>query len=90
MSDHDKMMAFGSWLSTKRLQHSAELYALSVNTKAPIDALRIKAGHVEATQHILDAFTELYKGDLNQFMKEYLGQEPEDDKESAEDGKNPG
>lgn len=88
MSDLDKMMAFGSWLTAKKLQHGAELYSLSVNVKAPVDSLRIKAGHLEATQHILDAFTELYNGDLNKFMQEYLGQksEEEDDKESKEDG----
>ncbi len=84
MSDNDKLMAFGSWLTAKRLQHSAELYSLSINVKAPLDAVRLKAGHVEATQSILDAFTELYKGDLNQFMREYLGREPEEDKESKD------
>ncbi len=88
MSENDKLIAFGSWLTAKRVQHSAELYSLSINIKAPIDALRVKAGHVEATQHILDAFTELYKGDLNQFMREYLGQAPEG--EDKEDGPSQG
>jgi hypothetical protein len=87
MSDLDKMVAFGSWLSSKKVQHTAELYALSVNVKAPIDALRIKAGHVEATSHILEAFSSLYNGDINKFMREYLGQEPEEEeKEVGGDG----
>jgi len=85
MSDTDKMMAFGSWLSTKRLQLTAELYSLSVNTKAPIDAVRLKAGHIEATQQILEAFTKLYRGDLNKFEVDYLGKDPEkEDKESTD------
>ena len=87
MSDQDKMLAFGAWLNAKKLQHTNELYALSVNVKAPVDALRIKAGHMEATQHILVAFSELYNGDVNKFMVDYLGQAPEDEeKESKEDG----
>ncbi len=85
MSDLDKMMAFGNWLTQRGQQLSSELYSLSINVKAPVDALRIKAGHVEATGHILAAFKDLYNGDLNKFMEEYLGQKPqeEDDKEST-------
>lgn len=88
MSESDKMLAFGAWLNAKKIQHANELYALSVNVKAPVDALRIKAGHMEATQHILVAFSELYNGDVNKFMVDYLGQVPEEDedKESKEDG----
>jgi len=63
MSETDKLMAFGSWLSAKKIQHSNELYSLSLNTRLPVDNLRIKAGHLEATQHILEAFTLLYKQD---------------------------
>ncbi len=85
MSDHDKMMAFGNWLTQRGTQLQNELFSLSINVKAPVDAMRIKAGHFEATAHILAAFKDLYNGDLNKFMEEYLGQEPEeeDDKEST-------
>lgn len=88
MSDLDKMMAFGNWLTQRGNQMSAELFALSVNTKVPVDALRIKAGHVEATGHILAAFKDLYNGDINKFMQEYLGQVPEE--EAGEDGPSKG
>jgi hypothetical protein len=87
MSELDKLMAFGSWLQSKKIQHGAELYSLSVNTRCPLDAIRLKAGHLEATQHILDAFASLYNGDINKFMQEYLGQaSEEEDKESPQDG----
>lgn len=79
MSDLDKMRAFGHWLNLKKVQHGAELYSLSINTRVPIDALRIKAGHLEATQYILDAFSSLYNGDINKFMTEYLEQQPEEE-----------
>jgi hypothetical protein len=82
MSDLDKMMAFGSWLSARAQQLQLELYSLSVNSKVPVDAIRVKAGHIEATGHVLAAFKDLYNGDINKFMEEYLGQRPEEDKES--------
>ncbi len=82
MSDIDKMMAFGSWLASRQTQLGAELFATSVNPKATVDQVRIKAGHLEATAHIFEAFKDLYNGDLNKFLHEYLGQEPEEDKES--------
>jgi len=82
MSENEKLMAFGSWLTSKKIQHSNELYSLSLNTKAPIDAVRLKAGHLEATQYVLDAFTILYKQDLKQFMREYMGSDPDAEEES--------
>jgi hypothetical protein len=86
MSDHDKMLAFGSWLTSKRLQLLSELYSLSINRDSPVDAIRIKAGHIECITQVLEVFKELYNGDLNKFMEEYLGQKPEeeDDKESID------
>jgi hypothetical protein len=86
MSENEKLMAFGSWLTSKKIQHSNELYSLSLNVKAPIDAVRLKAGHLEATQYVLDAFTILYKQDLKQFMREYMGSDPDAEEESKEDG----
>lgn len=86
MSDSDKMMAFGNWLARRQTQLGAELFSLSVNTKVPVDALRIKAGQLEAVVHVFEAYKDLYNGDINKFMVEYLGQEPEEDKESTTDG----
>lgn len=84
MSDHDKMMAFGSWLTSRKLVLVGELQALSVNRDTPVSAIRLKAGHIEAYTQVLEAFTELYKGDLNAFMEERLGQTPEDEEEEEE------
>jgi hypothetical protein len=88
MSETDKLMAFGSWLSAKKIQHSNELYSLSLNTRLPVDNLRIKAGHLEATQHILEAFTLLYKQDLGKFMREYMGSDPDAEEKESKDGSN--
>jgi len=85
MSDMDKMMAFGSWLTQRKATFQAELCSLSIDRTKPIDAIRIKAGHLEATTQILKAFTELYQGDINKFLVEYLGQEPEAEEESDGD-----
>jgi hypothetical protein len=86
MSEHDKMMAFGHWLTNRVEQQRIELFSLSINRKAPIDAIRIKAGHIEDSVAILSVFTELYKGDLNKFNVDYLGAKPEkeEEKESAD------
>lgn len=89
MSELDKMMAFGRWLTERRLQFEAELCSLAIDRTKPIDALRIKAGHLEAATQILKAFTELYKGDLGKFMVEYLGQSPEEEEESDGDSGSP-
>lgn len=85
MSDHDKMMAFGTWLTSRKLAVQAELYALGINYRTPVDALRVKAGHLEATMHILQAFTELYNGELNKFLEDYVGQTPEQKEEDTPD-----
>jgi len=86
MSEHDKMMAFGHWLATRQAQHRQELYALSVNRNIPIDAIRMKAGNIEAVDLTLQAFTDLYKGDLNKFQVDYLGYEPEKEEDKESDG----
>ncbi len=84
MSDTDKMMAFGSWLTRRKLDLINELAQMSVNCKLPEGAIRVKGGAVEAVQHVLEAFTDLYKGDLNKFMVTYLGQAPEEEEESTD------
>lgn len=85
MSELDKMMAFGHWLTARQVDHGAQLVALSINAKVPVDALRVKAGHLEATTHILAAFKELYNGDLNKFKQEYLGEQPEEEEKESKD-----
>lgn len=82
MSELDKMMAFGHWLSERRTQLNVELIQMSTQAKYSEAALRVKAGHVEAFGMVFLAFKDLYDGDLNKFMKEYLGREPEEEEES--------
>jgi len=84
MSDHDKMMAFGHWLTARRDLLKNELFALSVDRNKPIDAIRIKAGHVEDCSAVLAAFTELYNSELKTFNREFLGIEPEKEEEESE------
>lgn len=86
MSDRDKMMAFGNWLSERIQATQLELYALSVNAKVPVDALRVKGGHLESLGFVMHAFKELYNGDLNKFMVEYLGQKPEEEEKESTNG----
>lgn len=90
MSEQDKLMAFGTWLTTRKLHVASELYSLSLNTKIPVSAVRIKAGHLEALSHVLDAFTSLYRGDLNKFSVEYLGGTPEEEEEKESDNERSG
>ncbi len=85
MSDFDKMVAFGHWLELKRQQMTAELVAASTSRMHPEATIRVKAGHVEAFTQTLEAFKDLYNGDLNKFMHEYLGQAPEEEEESDKD-----
>lgn len=82
MSELDKMMAFGHWLNERRVQLGNELVQMSTSSKYPESAVRVKAGHVEAFNMVLAAFKELYDGDLNTFLKEYLGMTPEEEEES--------
>lgn len=89
MSDHDKMMAFGHWLAERRVVVQAELCAIAVDRTKPIDAIRIKAGHVEAYGFVFEVFRELYNGDLNKFKVERLGHQPEPEEESHGDSTSP-
>lgn len=85
MSELDKMMAFGQWLTLRKSTVNSELFQLSVNANHTVDKIRVKAGHLEALQHVLEAFTELYNGDLNKFKEAHLGVKPESEEESQED-----
>lgn len=82
MSELDKMMAFGHWLSERRVQLNLELIQMSTQAKYSESAVRVKAGHVEAFGMVCVAFKDLYDGDIGKFMKEYLGQELEEEEES--------
>lgn len=88
MSEHDKMMAFGHWLQLRRENLKNELVALATDRAKPVDAVRIKAGHIEDCTHVLVAFTELYNGELNKFMEGYLGQPPSEEEESTDESTN--
>lgn len=76
------MMAFGAWLASRREQVRVELFVTSINSKQSPAAIRVKAGHVEALSHVLEAFTELYKGDVKAFRVQYLGEEETKEEES--------
>lgn len=79
MSDLDKMMAFGAWLTSRKVQIQSELYALTVSARQSEASIRVKAGHLEAIIHTLEAFSSLYHGDLSKFREEYLGDKPEEE-----------
>lgn len=87
MSDHEKLATFGSWLTTLKIQKGNELYQMSVSTRHSESAIRVKAGQLEATQFILEAFTELYNEPLQKFRVERLGAKPDGEEEdSTQDG----
>lgn len=77
--EQEKLAAFGSWLTAKKIQFGGDLYQLSLNAKAPMDAIRIKAGHLEAANQILEAFSLLYKEPLEKFMVNYMGAKEEEE-----------
>jgi len=68
-ADHDKMITFGRWLTEFSEQKDLELYALCGNVERPIDAVRLKYGHSEAAKYILEAFAEIFKGEVEEFKK---------------------
>jgi len=82
MSDLDKMMAFGHWLTLKKAQLHTELFQVSTNANHSEAKIRVKAGHVEAYTQCLEVFSELYNGDLNKFEESYLGRKPDEEEES--------
>lgn len=87
MSDNDKIVIFGQYLTEKCLQTQLELNATALNDKHPIDAIRRKAGQLEMVQVCLAALKELYQGDPAKFRKDYLAdteEEKKDDPESHE------
>lgn len=85
MSDLDKMMAFGHWLSLRKEQLNSELIQISTNATHSEAKIRVKAGHLESVTHVLEAFSDLYRDDLGKFKVQYLGHQPESEEESDGD-----
>lgn len=84
MSDYDKMVAFGRYLTEGTIKYRAELMNLCQDVTKPIDAIRLKAGHTEAYAEILSVFSELYEGDLEKFKESYLeGYKEEKEKDES-------
>lgn len=86
MTEQDKLMAFGSWLTTRSQTLQAELFATATNGKQPDAAVRVKAGHVEAMAHVLASFRSLYQNDLAKWTEEYLGVTPKQEEEESDNG----
>lgn len=82
MSENDKMIIFGQYLTEMAVRNKAMLFSTCQNVQQPIDAIRLKYGHLECSTEILAAFTLLYNGDVNDFKKAYI---EEDEKEKKED-----
>jgi hypothetical protein len=72
MSDFDKMVAFGKYLTQGLIKYRDQLMSECSNIDRPIDAIRLKYGHVEAYTEILNVFTELYEGDIEKFKESYI------------------
>ncbi len=68
-ADHTKMVTFGRWLTELSAQKDLELYATCGTVERPIDVIRLKYGQSEATKFILEAFVELFQGELEAFKK---------------------
>lgn len=68
-ADRSKMVTFGRWLTELATQKDAELYAVCGNIEHPLDKVRLKYGQSETTKFILEAFTELFQGELEEFKK---------------------
>ena len=85
MSEHEKLAAFGSWLTTMKLNYGNELYQMAINGNTSVDKIRVKAGHLEAAHFILEAFTELYNEPLQKFMEQRLGAKPEGEEDEEKD-----
>lgn len=85
MSDYDKMLTFGRYLTEGVIRYREELMSNCRDITRPIDAIRLKYGHIEAYTEILNAFTDLYEGDLEKFKLDYIaGYKEEKEKDDGE------
>ena len=89
--ERSKLAIFGRWLTEQALQRQMHLHSVCSDIKHPADAIRLQYGKMEAFKYILDKFTELYQGDITQFMKSYLDLSEEEKVELADkdDGNEP-
>jgi hypothetical protein len=86
MSDFDKMVAFGQYLTEGVVKYRSQLMSECANVTRSIDAIRLRSGHVEAYVEILNAFTDLYEGDIEKFKKSYFeGYKEEKEKDESQD-----
>lgn len=75
--DKSKLAAFGSWLTEQTIQREASVFAACADPKRNSDSIRLEYGKMEAYKFILQAFVELYQGELKDFRKNYLHLEEE-------------
>jgi hypothetical protein len=85
MSDFDKMVIFGRYLTQGLIKYRDQLMSNCSDISKPIDAIRLRSGHVEAYTEILNVFTELYEGDIEKFKEAYI----EGYKEEKEEDESP-
>jgi hypothetical protein len=86
MSDFDKMVIFGKYLTEGLIKNRDQLMSTCAQVNNTSDAIRLKYGHVEAYTEILNVFTELYEGDLEKFKEAYIeGYKEEKEKDDTND-----
>jgi hypothetical protein len=85
MSDFDKMVIFGRYLTQGLIKYRDQLMSNCSDISKPIDAIRLRSCHVEAYTEILNVFTELYEGDIEKFKEAYI----EGYKEEKEEDESP-
>lgn len=84
--DKSKMAAFGQWLTEQTVQREGSVFAACSDPKRNSDSIRLEYGKMEAYKYILQAFIELFQGELEDFRKNYLHLEEtnDDDGESKQ------
>lgn len=83
----ERIIVFGQFLTTMVIKSQLEVNSLCLNDKTPIDAIRRKAGHLEAYQFALGNLKELLISDIDKFRKQHLEEDVEEDdsKENEEE-----
>lgn len=83
MSETDKLIAFGQWLAAQVQHYENVLTSACADVDKPETLIRLKYGNLEAFRECMIAFTELYNEPLENWRKDRLGIEKEN--EDAED-----
>jgi len=81
--DKSKMAAFGQWLTEQTIQREGSVFAVCADPKRNSDSIRLEYGKMEAYKYILQAFVELFQGELADFQKNYLNLEEKLDTDDA-------